>query len=370
MTPDDGWQDSQPELVERISAEIAAAPDRRITFARFMQRALTEPDLGYYATSAERPTRSGDFLTAAELHPFFGHCIARFLEGAAARAGRPAQLSVREFGAGSGTLERDVRAGLTADDSPLSGGLAWMGIDVPGRGRPAPPGTFGGVVLANEYLDALPVHRLVVVEGELREAWVAWRDDRFAEVIAPLSDASLAGPVVASKVDLQDGQRLEVCPAASAWLTDVAALLDSGIILVIDYGHAADRLYGPRRSAGSLVTYRGHVAGDDPFTAVGQQDITAHVDISALERAASAAGLRAVGHTSQAEFLTRLGLGDMLGRLGRQPDTDMGQYTNARAAVARLVDPRHLGGFRVIAWERPGADPASVAQPLPGFVTA
>jgi SAM-dependent MidA family methyltransferase len=117
--------------------------------------------------------------------------------------------------------------------------------------------------------------------------------------------------------------------------------------------------------AGSLMTYRQHAVGVDPFDAVGRCDLTAHVDLTALERAAREAGLVPVGSTTQGPFLARLGLGQMLYELGRQPDTEPQAYLEARASVARLLDPRQLGGFRVLAWARPAADGSVPA--LPGF---
>ena len=343
---------SRPELVERIHDEIEASSDRRITFARFMERALTEPGLGYYAASDLRPTRAGDFLTAAELHPFFGRCLGRFLVSAMARLGEDGQLAVTEYGAGRGRLETDVRAGLAADGEMLADRLVWHGVDLPGRSVDRPGGPFEGVVIANEFLDALPVHRLVVIEGELRERWVTWGQGWFADAVAPLSNPAVAADVLAAGIELAEGQELETRPAATTWLADVASRLGHGLVLVIDYGHPAAELYGPRRRAGTLVTYRDHVAGDDPYDAVGRQDLTAHVDLSALERAADAAGLVSAGSTDQARFLERLGLGALLDDLGHDRATGMADYAAARGAVLRLIDPRHLGGFRVLAWER------------------
>jgi SAM-dependent MidA family methyltransferase len=131
------------------------------------------------------------------------------------------------------------------------------------------------------------------------------------------------------------------------------------MLLVIDYGHSADELYSPKRLAGTLTTYRNHRAGDNPLSFVGLQDITAHVDFTAQERAAATAGLDLLGSTSQARFLVKLGLGDLLSELGRQSGVDPEAYLLARAVVARFLDPRHLGGFRVEAWGRgvPGAPP-------------
>ena len=191
------------------------------------------------------------------------------------------------------------------------------------------------LVLANEYLDALPVHRLVQADG-LREAFVGW-DGWFGELIDAPSTPALAAHLEADGVELREGQQAEVCLAAPAWLARVATELGpGGIVLVIDYGHDAAELYGSRRMAGTLLTYRGHEVSDDPFTAVGHTDMTAHVDITALEDAAREVGLGLVGSTKQGPFLARLGLGDLLAELGRRPGIEPAIYLEARAAVARL----------------------------------
>lgn len=356
MTQDPRWADSEPGLVEAIRDEILQAPGARITFARFMERALTEPELGYYATSELRPTRAGDFLTAPELHPFFGRCLGRIVS-AAWDASASSPFRVLEYGAGRGTLRADATAGLGFH-------VTWTRADLPDRSDDE--GAPVDLVLANEYLDALPVHRLV--QGErLDEAYVGWADGWFSEILAEPSTAALAEHLAADGIELRHGQRAEVCLDAPRWLTTVAARLVPGAaVLVIDYGHDAAELYGPRRMAGSLLTYRGHEVGDDPFAAVGRSDLTAHVDITALERAAEAAGLVLIGATTQGPFLARLGLGEMLAELGRRPDTEPAAYMEARASVARLIDPRQLGGFRVLAWARPDDDGSVLT--LPGFV--
>ncbi len=346
--------DGEPRLVEAIRDEIRAAPGGRITFARFMERALTEPGLGYYSTSATRPTREGDFLTAPELHPFFGRCIGRLVASAADASGS-APFRVLEFGAGRGTLRDDATDGLGFH-------VDWVRADLPDRSDEATGPA--DLVLANEYLDALPVHRLRH-ERELREVYVAW-DDGFRETLGPPSTPALAAYLAADGVELGEGQRAEVCLAAPDWVRDVAReLVPGGAVVVIDYGHDAAELFAPQRAAGSLLTYRGHEVSDDPYREVGRTDITAHVDITALERAAAEAGLTLLGSTTQGPFLARLGLGDMLAQLGRRVDVDPRAYVEARAAVARLLDPRHLGGYRVLAWGRP--DSSGGAPALPGF---
>jgi SAM-dependent MidA family methyltransferase len=146
-------------------------------------------------------------------------------------------------------------------------------------------------------------------------------------------------------------------------LAGAAERLASGLLLVIDYGHPAAELYGPRRRSGTLLTYRGHRAGDDPFVAVGRQDITAHVDFTSLDRVARDHGLERIGDTTQARFLTDLGLGALLAELRDEAEIDLEAYLAARAAVARFLDPRHLGAFRVLAWSRGDAPWGA----LPGF---
>ena len=156
----------------------------------------------------------------------------------------------------------------------------------------------------------------------------------------------------AAEVTLAEGQVAEVRPGVVAWMAGVARSLERGVVLVIDYGHETAELYGPRRMAGSLVTYRAHVVGDDPFDAVGRQDITAHVDLGELRRAAIAVGLMPSLDTTLARFVADRGLGELLSDLGRDPTTDPQAYLDARAAALRLLDPRHLGGQRVLLFER------------------
>lgn len=325
-----------------------------------MALALTERGLGYYATSQERPTREGDFLTAPELHPFFGRLVGRQLDEVWRRIGGPARFVVREYGAGRGTLERTVRAGLLADGSGLAEAVEWQPIDVETN---VSVERVSGAILANEFLDALPVHRVVMHDGTLQERFVVWRYGAFAEEEGTPSTPRLAEMLALDGVELADGQAADLGLGAVEWAEGLGRELERGIALVIDYGHPATELYGPKRLAGTLMTYRNHKVGDDPFADIGLRDITAHVDVTAVDRAARASGLEALGQTTQAQFTASLGLGDLLHALGRDSSTDAQTYLLARSSVARLLDPRYLGGFRVMAWGRGlAADP-----PLRGF---
>ncbi len=325
-----------------------------------MQRALTEPGLGYYAISTKRPTREGDFLTAPELHPLFGRVLGRQLHEMWERLGRPSRFILREYGAGRGTLGAAIRDGLTNDSPAFGAALDHQPVDLGDTSRATP---VVGCILANEFLDALPVHRVVQRQGRLREVFVTWADGRFADLEGEPSTSALTDHLAADGVALVEGQHGEICLAATEWMRRASAELDRGYLLIIDYGHDASALYGLRRMAGTLLGYRGHRVVDDVYSDVGRTDLTAHVDLTPLDRAAAASGLMRVGDTRQAAFVAALGLGELLRELGEDRATDPQDYLAARAAVARLLDPRHLGAFRVVAWARGVAS----EPPLRGF---
>lgn len=363
-----------------IRAEIARRGP--IPFAEFMALALGNADGGYYTAPSPRPTRSGDFLTAPELHPVFGATLARQVAEAWERLGRPVPFALVEYGAGSGALALAILAGLRADASPLCDRLVYAPVELnehrlaelragaaaaglrlvnPAALDRAPA---RGFVLANEFLDALPVHLLEIREGRPREVHVAIGcggafEERFGEVTAPAVAERLEA-LGAAGVELAEGQRLEVRPAVEDWAAEVGRRLAAGLVLVLDYGAPAIDLYGPRRRAGTLMTYRGHLADgspDAPFHDVGERDLTAHVDTTALSAALAAAGLDLLGETTQAELLVGCGLEAIAQRAQKEAET-IAAALELRSAVARLLDPRHLGGFRaVLAGRGVAADP-------------
>jgi SAM-dependent MidA family methyltransferase len=354
---------SDPDLVARIRAEIEA--EGPMTFARFMELALYEPDHGYYSTAQPRPTRSGDFLTAPELHPIFGRALARHVAAVWQRLGAPRDFTIREYGAGSGALAEAVLAGVARDEPALAATVRYAPaehnrhrlaelharLEVAGfRDRLGPAeGSLVGVVLANEFLDALPVHRVRgAPNGALRELLVTVADGGFAEVETDPSTPALAARLAADGVSLAPAQVADVRLADEAWVADVARDLRAGVATIVDYALPAAELYAPARTAGTLVAYLGHVAHDDPFHAVGRQDLTAHVDLTALERSATAGGLELLGEASQAAFLVANGLEDLVDEVRSNRATSLAQWSELRASVARLLDPRALGGFRVL----------------------
>ena len=371
----------EPRLVELMREEIER--EGPLTFAGFMRRALYEPGLGYYAASAARPSRAGDFLTAPELHPIFGYTLARGLHEMWQRLGEPAAFVLREYGAGGGALALSLLEGLRRLDSPLLDRLRYQPRDLPqqldalgdalraaGLEHVFSPaeGPLVGCVLANEYLDALPLHRLVMREGRLRELYVGWEGGRFVEVAGEPSTAALGEWFAAADVELAEGQRAEASLALLEWLRYIGHALERGFVLVLDYAAEPAELYGPARRQGTLRAFRGQHVGSDVLGGVGRQDLTATVDLGALARGARAAGLRWLGRTSQAEFLLGCGLESVLADERERVADSWAELAALRSSVVRLLDPRALGGYAAVVLGR-GVEPepplAGLAYRLP-----
>lgn len=378
---------SNAPLVAAIRDEIAASGGR-ITFARFMDLALYHPEHGYYLGPERRPGRGGDFLTAPEATPYFGITLARQIAECWERLGRPLPFEIREYGSGIGGLAYDIIAGLSTEAPEVVEGLRYRLVEVNqhrlaqalaafdevGLGHlvhpepPAEPGTdlpsIVGVALANEVADALPVHRLVMRPGGLQERFVAWNDGLVAVEDEPTVEAARAGEaVLAEGVMLADGDLIEVSPAAEEWFAGVGRGLERGYAIVIDYGYEATELYREHRLAGLIRGYYEHTVTDDPLIRVGEQDLTAHVDFTALRRAGESAGLTFAGLTTQGALLASLGLGDFLLQLQSDPTTTLPDYLRAQSTVMRIIDPGGLGRFRVLLM----AKDAPVAPPLRGL---
>jgi SAM-dependent MidA family methyltransferase len=368
-------------LVEQVRAAIAA--EGPLTFARFMEIALYDPDAGYYRSAQPRPGRRGDFLTAPEAHPIFGHALARQLTEAWQRLDRPDRFVVREHGAGTGALAEAVLRGLAADGSALREVVRFQPIEVEPRrldalaarldeagfgdaveGADSRPIT--GVVLANEVLDALPVHRVGIREGRLVERFVGLDpvSGSFADAWGEPSTPALAARLATGKVTLSEGQDAEICLALDGWVAAAAASLARGLLLVIDYGEPAGTLYdNARRPHGSLRAYARHRVHDDVLAHLGRQDLTAHVDLSALDAAARGAGLDPVGSTTQSAFLAGNGIEELLRAVQADPATSLRDYVELRSALMRLLDPAAMGKFAVVAFGRDWPE----GPPLAGF---
>ena len=342
-----------------------------LTFAEFMRVALYWPRGGYY-TAREAPGPSGDFYTAPLTHPVFGALIARQLEQMRQSMGSPVPFWVLEPGAGSGLLGRDILRHAETLEMPAAAALKYVAVDVrAGAPHPAvhrlrsdrlPFSGVRGVILANELLDAMPVHRVTVVKGTLLELYVVLgRDGHFEERAGTPSTPALAKRLASLGVRLSEGYRAEINLGLEGWVAEAADTLEAGYVVVIDYGHEAGAYYDESRWRGTLRCYAGHTVNSDPYRDVGTQDIGAHVELTTLRHAAQEAGLAELGSVSQADFLRALGFDAYREDVERR----VGLSATVRAAnlhgMDALVDPQGMGSFRVLAFGK------SVPGQLDGF---
>ena len=354
---------------ERLVNNIAAAAARHagcLPFETFMNMALYEPGLGYYSNGLLPFGESGDFVTAPESGDLFGRCLARSLASVLQQVG---QGDVLELGAGSGVLARVLLAELQALGSLperyfiLERSAAMRALQqqalagVPGLASrvvwlDAPPERpFRGVVFGNEVADALPVRLFRWRDGEVRLPGVAWDGERLTWCEYPADDdtTSLVREM-ARDGQWEDAYSSEYCPALKPWVQDLAARLEQGALLLIDYGYGRAEYYHPQRSMGTLLCHYRHQAHDDALWYPGLQDITAFVDFTAVAEAATDAGLRLCGFASQAQFLAACGIDRLLAEVD---PGDHRRYLALSNEVKRLMLPGEMGErFKVIGFSR------------------
>lgn len=334
-------------LLERIGAELAAAGNW-ISFARYMELALYEPGLGYYASGARKLGAGGDFVTAPELSPLFGRTLARQISALL----EPGD-AVLEFGAGSGALAETLLGELSCpyfvlETSPELRERQQRRLGERVRWLERLPERFRGVMLANEVVDAMPVHALAWTRDGVLERGVCANEGQLAWSDRPAQGSVL---IAAKEIDMEippSGRyESELALVARAWMRSLGRFLERGAILVIDYGFPAREYFHPQRSMGTLACHYRHHVHDDPFYLPGLQDVTAHVDFSALARAAADAGLDVLGYANQAQFLVNCGITDLLA--GENP-ADAKRYLPAAAAAQKLLSPSEMGElFKVLA---------------------
>ncbi len=348
-------------LAERIRAEITR--DDGIEFSRFMELALYAPRLGYYTSGARVFGAGGDFVTAPELGSLFGTCLGRQCAEVLAALGSG---DILEFGAGTGRLACDVlleleragrlprhyqivelspelrtrqRAAIVAAAPHLVDRVRWLTT------LPAPG--YRGVVIANEVIDAMPVTRFRVLAQGVGALYVLWDGQRFVDQVRPVGTPRIDGVDVNT---LPVGYTSEVCPRAGAWLRTVAQLCAQAAVLVIDYGFPAREYYHPDRCQGTLMCHYRHRAHTDPYCNIGLQDITAHVDFSALAVVGAESGFEVAGYTQLAPFLMALGVTDAVA--ARAYDNEWQRVTVVQE-LKKLTLPFEMGElFKVIAFTK------------------
>jgi SAM-dependent MidA family methyltransferase len=358
-----------------ISREIAASGGW-ISFARFMELVLYAPGLGYYAAGARKFGAAGDFVTAPELGPLFGRALAAQVAQVMALSA-PAIL---EVGAGSGRLAADLllelerrgqlperycildlsadlrerqQATLAAAAPHLLARVSWLD---------RLPETFAGAVVANELLDALPAQVVAWREEGICERGVGLdAAGGFTWNERPASGALLAAAEeIAAQCQLPPGYESEISLAARAWAGEWGHRLTRGALLLIDYGFPRREFYHQQRGRGTLMCHYRHHAHPDPFYLPGLQDVTVHVDFTAIIAAADASGLDLLGYASQGQFLLNCGILELLA----PAQAGTADYVRATGAVNQLLMPHEMGElFKVIAIGR------GIAEPLLGFAS-
>ncbi len=339
-----------------------------LTFAQYMAFVLYDPVWGYYTADRPRVGDRGDYYTSPAVHPVFGHLLARQAADVWAGLGRPDEFVIVDLGGGRGHLAASLLAGLSRDWPELYARTRYFLVDFEPNLRAAhrrlvaepgdpvarvefitepPAEPFAGLVVANEFFDALPVHIVVNRDGRLQEVYVGWADGP-VEIEGEPSDRRLAAYFDRVGVRLPEGARAEVCLEALTWVRRVGRLLRAGLFLIIDYGYAAAELYSGRFPRGTLMCYFRGGYHEDPYRFPGEQDITAHVDFTGLAIAGREAGLEVLGLITQARFLRNLGIEDYIRALDRATFDDPESYQRNLTLIRSLIQPGGLGSFKVL----------------------
>ncbi len=389
-----------PNLYRALCDRIHQSPHQRISFAEFMELALYHPRGGYYTTKEAILGFEGDFVTAAHLGHDFGELLATQFAEMWQHLGRPDPFELVEMGAGQGLIAATVlgalqnhspdcfaalnyqiveksdrlRAAQQKRLTPWGGRVAWVTLEA------LADDSITGCFFSNELVDALPVHQVVMTASGLQEVYVTLADSPSAplqevpllEVVDAPSTPRLADYFDFVGIDLADpqyapGYRTEVHLAALDWMKTVAAKLHRGYLLTVDYGYPASRYYSRARAQGTLQCYYHHAHHDNPYSHLGHQDITAHVNFTALERQGDRCGLETLGATQQAMFLMSLGLGDRLAALGQIQASDTATVNLAiqrRDRLHQLISPMGLGNFVVLVQGKGLTPAAKVLQGL------
>lgn len=350
-------------------AQLLAACIREkgpITFAEYMAECLYHPEFGYYSRVESR--RFADYYTSVDVHPIFGRLLARQLAEMWDALGRPSRFDAVECGAGTGRLAAHILDFVARALPEFYAALHYTAVEASAArralheqtlsahraaGRAESVGDFparivAGCILSNELLDALPVHRVICNDGELREICVGLDGEHFTDVVTPLSTSAIADYFAMQGVTLAEGQQAEAAVAAAQWMESAGHCLQRGFVLTVDYGHEARELYNERHMRGTLLAYRNHSATEDYYAAPGEQDLTAHVSFTALDLAGRRAGLERTGLVSQSQFLLALGSRNEFADLYDEGRSETDRL-RARLLLKNLIHPEGMGEtFRVL----------------------
>jgi SAM-dependent MidA family methyltransferase len=341
-----------------------------ITFAEYMRECLYHPVHGYYSRGESK--RFADYYTSVDVHPIFGRLLARQFAEMWQQLDRPAEFLLVEAGAGVGRLAGhilelaqaklpefyDCLRYIAVERSPsrceqlatrlarfAQGGKCRPSIEIPAR-IPA------GCLFSNELLDALPVHRVLQQQNILSEMFVTSDGSRFSELPMPLSTCAISEYFAAQQISLQDRQHAEAGLEACDWIREIARRLDRGFVLTIDYGHEAADLFDSHHMAGTVLAYANHRANENFYAAPGEQDLTAHVNFTALRQWGQCHGLETLGLVTQTAFLLALGKGNDFADLYDDGMDDTARL-RARLQLKTLIFPEGMGErFQVLVQQK------------------
>jgi SAM-dependent MidA family methyltransferase len=348
-----------------------------------MDTVLYHPEFGYYNTATIGP--EGDFFTAASCDRDFGELLAVQFRQCWEILERPDPFTLLEMGAGEGDTALHILDALQQSEPEFYAGLDYRIVERSPQKRQRqqaqlqhhpvtwqtwediPDHSISGCCFSNELVDAFPVHQVVIQAGQLQEVYVTVTPDGLTETLGPLSTPQLLTYFKDLNIPLPgptypDGYCTEVNLAALDWLHTVSQKLNQGYLFTIDYGYSSDRYYHPQRHQGTLQAYYQHRHHNNPYVNLGRQDLTAHVNFTALESYGVNAGLQTVGFTQQAMMLMALGLGDRLTALSDGSYT-LPQILQRRSHLHQLINPTGLGGFGVLIQQR-GLTPTQRETPL------
>lgn len=364
----------QNRLTKKIIDKIESSPRKKITFYEYMSMTLYEPELGYYTKDKTKIGKNADFYTSSSVGSVFGQTITNSFIELLPHSTKGECYSILEIGGGTGRFAKDVLDSIRREfpdiylrlkyymleASPFHQELQqeylrehldnmfWLNSleDLEG---------FEGIIFSNELIDSFPVHKVQRLSGELKEAYVTWNAENscFEEVMDELSDSRLNDYFMEQGIQLRDGQIAEVNLEAVNWIRTVSKVLKRGFILTIDYGYPAEELYTTYRNNGTLMCYYRHVANDNPYINVGEQDITTHVNFSVLINKGEELGLKYVWFTTQSHFLINNGI------LNYLQDVELSQLDEKNIiqdealkrnrAIRQLITPGEMGEtFKVL----------------------
>jgi len=352
------------KLISVIRDEIEQSTSKSISFRRYMEMALYQPQLGYYVAGIHKIGQQGDFITAPEISSLFSQCVANQCAEILQKVGG----CILELGAGSGKMACDILLELEKQNQlPEYYYILDLSPDLIHRQQQAIkenaahlydriewlsqlPENFKGVILGNEVLDAMPVDVFTQHGEDIYEHHVIWQDEKLVEQLKP-ANKKLKQQVVALKIQSEHPYTSEINPNINAWLKTLNRSIEKGLILLIDYGYARNDYYSPNRSKGTLICHYQHMVNEAPLYYPGLQDITANVDFTAVAEAAYSLDLQVSGYTSQVHFLTNSGLENyFMQALKQDSENDQELQYKLAQQVRTLSLPTEMGErFKCIA---------------------